>query len=442
MESNQQDILARLNLLMERFPRGLNLSKEDLALIGWLYFYESETGSRGVSDAQLKWIIPEASKNLALDEQPMQWNVVVQKLMRFGILRASVTDQRNHGYRLTRLGLGLAKELVEEVDYSSEQLNILLSCALNETRLALDQGADSFFKYLKYVFLGTIQEKVEDKLLAIDEDLQERKKEVRRTYSGQDQGVFEKAIRDIEHCRIALSELVDAVQESSACVSLEKELHALITQDPIHDLYDVLEQSLNFIYRLRDRVDSMLKDVVQFIHDCVAYRSLAFTVDSRERLRRIQELIITFALEHDVRMPILDSGRLPRFDLNWSIKERARSVLLDMEMVREVEDYCFQDTVPSEPDWKESLLHMAREEWTTCIEQSGINLGAWLKSLMDKLPRINENPCLAIWFLTQDWPNWRPSVTAELRPSSWVPLGEQWWVEDVHLIPGTSLPDA
>lgn len=435
--TNQQDIGRKLHLLMDRFSRGLSLSREDLAVVGWLYFYEQETGSQGIPDSEIRWLISQAVKVLGLEDQSFQPSQLIQRLMRFGILRITIIDGRRRGYRLTCLGQSMARTLVDEIDYSFEQLNVLLSFALKQVRAAGAESKEALLNVLRHIFLGIIREKIEYKLLAIEEDLDGRKQKVRTAYSGQNQADFEGAIRDIEYCRMALTELVDAVQESSACVNLEEELHEYMGRKPGPDLYEVLEQSLNFIYILRTQVDTMLRDVVQFIHDCIACRSLAFTVDFRDRLRRVQEQILSHALEHVVRMPVLDVPRLPRLDLNWSKQEREHPVFLDRISLKTLEDFRLSEIPSVEPEWKESFLELAREEWKRSSGKRGICLGDWLTKLAETLPELNEAPYLALWFLTQDWPNWTPKVMTEHQRGEWVPLGEEWMMEAIHLVPVT-----
>lgn len=430
------DAGRRLQSILQRFPRGLSLGPEDLALIGWIHLYEQEAGIQGTSDARLKWLISEAVRRLGLDVQTLQPSQVVQRFMRMGVLRVALAEGNRRGCRLTSLGQGLARNFVDDIDYGSEHLSILLQYAFEEIRSAGKESGVPLLKYLKYIFLGAIREKIEYKLLAIEDDLEERKKTVKQTYAGNNEAAFDQAVQDVEYCRIALTELVDAVQESSACVRLEELLHERMGWNVEPDLYEALEQSLNFVYMLRGRVDAMLKDVVRFIHDCIAYRSLAFTVDLRDRMRRIQEKILSHALHNDLRAPILAAPRTPRMDLNWSRQERERPVLLDTEQLKTIEGFRPPELPPIEPRWKAPLLESAREEWTRLAEGGGsVELGGWLEEFMRKLPEVRESPWMAIWFLSQDWPKWSPAVAVEHRRGEWAPLGDEWMMEMIVIAP-------
>jgi hypothetical protein len=433
--SGRHDIASKLRNVMGRFPRGLSLNRDDLALLAWLYLYEETRGDQGISESELRWLISEASEQLHLDSGSLHPAQVVQRFMRYNLLRVAFTESSSQGYRLTCFGQGMAKNLVEETDYSSEQLDVLLGYALFAVKSAQQDGDETLLKYLNFVFLSTIREKVEYKLLSMEEDLLERKREVRRTYAGQNETDFESALESIGHCRLALTELVDAIQESSACAMLEDFLHECMSLDPIPDLYDALEESADFLYSLRSRIGVMLKDVVLFIRDCVAFRTLAFTVDSRDRLCRIQERIISHALTGDIRIPVLSMPRISRIDLSWSNLGRERPVHLDVNRLKTLDNYLPPQLPPVEPAWKAPLLEMARDEWQIQVGNGGVELGEWLNKMMIKLPQLTENISLAVWFLIQDWPEWSPGVSVEQQHGIWVPLGKEWVMEAIRLVP-------
>jgi hypothetical protein len=429
------EVAEKLGSFINRFPRGLSLGQEDLAVIGSLYFFQQEEWSRSISDSRLRQLIQETARQLGLDVRSLQPSQLIQRLMRLHILRATLADGSGRGYRLTCFGQDLARHFMDEADYSSEQLNVLLGCALTEIQNARYEQPIDFFKYLKHVFLGTIQEKIEYKLLTIEDDLQERKKEVKRTYSGTSQTDFEDAITDIEHCRAALSELVDTVGESSACVAMEEMLHRCIERQPDHHSYDVIDQSLDFLYLLRGRIDSMLKEVVEFIRDCAAYGSLALTVDARDRLCRTQERILTYALEHDLRMAIVGPLRLPRMDLKWSRVERNRPFILDTSKLKMIEGYCPPDVPLTEPGWKDSFLRQARSEWEELAGGGEVDVSQWLERLAADIPDLSESLWIALWFLSQDWPRWVPRVSVVTETGRWVALGDEWMMESIRLVP-------
>jgi hypothetical protein len=50
----QQDVIFKLNNLGNLFPRGLELSKQDLLFFGWLYFRELATEAARISDRELR----------------------------------------------------------------------------------------------------------------------------------------------------------------------------------------------------------------------------------------------------------------------------------------------------------------------------------------------------------------------------------------------------
>ena len=434
-QTRQEDIGSKLRLLMARFGRGISLSAEDLAIVGWLYLFEQETQAQGITDAQFRWLLEELAKHIRLEPAAVQPTQVIQRLMRFEVLSFTLIQDGRRGYRLTCLGQSLARNLIDDIDYSSEQLNVLLGCALRDLQAARETGPEELLLYLKHVLLGIIREKTEYKLLGIEDDLEKRKKAVKRSYSGHDQADFDSAIKDIEYCRLALTELVDAVHTSSAFAGLETVLFEQIAREPEPALGEALEQSLNFFYMMRGRVEAMLKDVIQFIRDCVAYRSLALTLDSRDRLCRIQEQILSHALTREVTLPVIDLPRLPRLDFNWSRVEKARPLQLDMEQLTSLETFQPPALPPLEPAWKEPLLHLARTQWRELALNGGVELAAWMPQLMRGLPARIESAHLAVWYLCQDWPQWRPGVRLLHRPGDWVRLDAEWMMEALILVP-------
>lgn len=444
---------ATLRRVLERFPRGVELSRDDLAVVGWLYLHEVSEGSMGVSEGELRWMLSQAATALDLPSacpQPVQVPSLVQRLMRFGLLRVTFTSSRRPGYRLSLLGRTMARTLLEESDYGSEQLDALLGAACHEIERIVSGGGspsassgaekkgspsrdEELLSTLEHVFLGTIREKVEHKILSLEEDLEERKQAVRQTYSGRNEEAFEGAIRGIEYSRRALTELVDAVQELSASVRLEELLHGVLEGPHDPRLDDSLEESLTFLYTLRSKIDAMLKDVVLFIHDCVAFRTLAFTVDSRDRLCRVQERLLMHALEHDVRLPVPAFPPLPRMDFPWSPEERRQPVLIDMNRLQSLDHFAPPELPHIEPPWKKNLLRAARDTWPRRAREGGTDLASWLRGMAERVPAMTENPPLALWYLIQDWSHWTPSVSLQAGEGDWVPLGDRWLLENVKL---------
>jgi hypothetical protein len=314
-------------------------------------------------------------------------------------------------------------------------LNVLFGSALREVEASMAEGGGALPRYLEYVFLGVVREKIEYKLLAIEDDLERRKKEVKRTYSGNSKGDFRDAIDNIEYCRKALTELVDAVRESSPSAALEELFHERIGKGTDAGLDEALEQSLTFLYALRGRVGAMLKDVVQFIHECMAYRSLALTVDSRDRLCRVQEKILMRALHNDLRMPIIAPPRAVGIDLNWSRQERVRPVILNRNGMRMLEEFEPGAPRPADPGWKADFLQTARARWKGLAGRGGVDLGDWFEELRGEFPELSETPGLALWYLAQDWPQWTPAVMLEHLGDRWVPLGKGWMMAAAALIP-------
>ena len=158
----QQDVIFKLSNLANRFPRGLELSKQDLLFVGWLYFRELATEATRISDRELRQQLSHAAVQLGMEDDVSQPAQVIDRLVRFRMVRTSVTDSRAQEYCLTRLGRSLARDLLEDADFGSEDLCTLLNQAHASLRQEMEQGDPAeLAKWLTHFFHGTIREKIE-----------------------------------------------------------------------------------------------------------------------------------------------------------------------------------------------------------------------------------------------------------------------------------------
>lgn len=431
---SERDALDKLFSLKSRFSEGLRLSMENVLALGWLYFLESGREGVSLTEHDVKDAIMDASKHLQLEIEPGQVNGLIQRLLQTGVLKAVIVG-RHQGCRLARLGRNMAKSLLEEVDYSSEQLNSLLDSALSIVKTARSEGEEELRSKLKYVFFDTILERIESKISSIEEDLEQRKQRVRETYSGQSDADREQAQKDLEYSREALTELVDAVKGSSACEALEVELIECTQNSRDHDLRELLGRAYDFLYNLRERIDSMLADLVDFIRDCAAYRSLAFSVTAKDRLCRSQDKILSYALDHPLGMPVLPVPGLSAWGLPGRHKKDTRPVILDMSKLDALGEQPARDSFSIEFQWKGALLDAARRAWKTQSLKKEVDLSEWLRELSSDIPEIMGYPELALLFLAEDWPGWTPAVSIQFRDRKWTAFGEGWMMESAVLVP-------
>lgn len=431
---SEHDALDKLFFLKNRFSDGLKLSMENVLTIGWLYFLESGREGVSLTEHDVKGAIVEASKHLHLEIEPHQINTLIQRLLQTGVMKAVVVG-RHQGCRLARLGRNIAKSLLEEVDYSSEQLNSLLSSALSIVKAAGLEGEDELRAKLKYVFFDTILERIESKVSSIEEDLEQRKQRVREAYSGQSDAERDQAQKDLETSREALTELVDAVKSSSACEALEVELIECAQASRDRELRELLGRAYDFLYNFRERIDLMLADLVEFIRDCAAYRSLAFSVSARDRLCRNQDKILAYALDHPLCMPVLPVPGLSAWGLPSNRGKDVRPVIIDLNKLNALSGPPAVDSFSAEFEWKAALLDGARKGWETRSLTGEVSLPSWLRELSADIPEIMQHPELTLLFLAEDWPAWSPGVSVQVRDRNWTAFGEGWMMESVVLVP-------
>jgi hypothetical protein len=93
----QQDVIFKLSNLANRFPRGLELSKQDRLFVGWLYFRELATETARISDRELRQQLSHAAVQLGMEDDVSQPAQVIDRLVRFRMVRTSVTDSRAAG---------------------------------------------------------------------------------------------------------------------------------------------------------------------------------------------------------------------------------------------------------------------------------------------------------------------------------------------------------
>ncbi len=437
--SERRDPIEQLLLLKNRFSGGLHLKPEEILVLEALHLLiEHEIEEDFLLESDLKDRILRTSDCLKLEIEPHQTNQLIQKLLQTGILRLTFGGTRQR-YRLSRLGQSLAKCLLDEVDYGTDQLNALFTSALSGLRAARLAGNDALKHYLIHVLFDTIEEKIESKVLAIEEDLARRKERVRQTYAGQSDESRDKAQSDIEASRAALTELVEAVRGSSACEALDSEIDEVTREVEDPHLKELLRRAGTFIYRFRAKIDLMLSDLVEFIRNCAAYRALAFSVTARDRLCRAQEQILAYALEHPLEMPLLTMPEIPAWGLPPQRPVEKKPLVLDPARIKSLEEAPGTASTFEDPSWKERLLTVAREQWKTFDQ--GVDLAEWLLELSKTIPQVADQPDLALSFLASDWPAWVPPVIVSSRDDAWVALGGEWMIEPITLATGMDLTE-
>ena len=140
----------------------MELSKQDLLFVGGLYFRELATEAARISDRELRQQLSHAAVQLGMEDDVSQLAQVIDRLVRFRMVRTSVTDSRAQEYCLARLGRSLARDLLEDADFGSEDLCTLLNQAHASLRQEMTQGDPAeLAKWLARFFHGTNREKIE-----------------------------------------------------------------------------------------------------------------------------------------------------------------------------------------------------------------------------------------------------------------------------------------
>lgn len=420
---NPQDIIFQLSSLATRFPQGLNLSTQDLLFTGWLYFRETLTNGTQLTDRELRRQLGKAAGELGMDEEVSQPGTAIDRLIRFRLIRTAVTDTGTQEYCLTRLGRSLARDLLEEVDYGSEDLCTLINQAYASLRLELEgDDPESLEKWLRHFFHGAIREQIEYKLRSIEEGLLDQEKRIKELGSGRDQNGFDKALETIRKGRGYLDELLSAVQDGSSYTPLLDTLttcHERYRDNP--EILRSIEQGLDFLDGLRHRIERMLAYLVGFVRRCVSYQSFVGSLSFRDTLARVQLDLLRAALQTPVHLPIVTQARPCAVSLDWNTTISREPVTADAEALAALAAHVPEPVRATTAPWKEKFLNRARFSWQA--EHTGRSLVPWVLELLAPLAQDDQAPVLALWYLVSDMPEWTPSVHLYPEPGLWHSLG-------------------
>lgn len=423
MLMQEQDIIFKLSNLANRFPRGLELSKEDLIFVGWLYFRELATDLNRVSDRELRQQLSHAASQLDIVDDALQPAEIIDRLMRCRLLRTLVTTGHTQEYCLTRLGRSLARDILEEADFGSEDLCTLLNQAHASLRQEISQGdPNALFKWLTHFFHGTIREKMEYKLLAIEEGLLEQEQATKRLGSGQDEQAFELALATIRQGGQYLDELLEAIQDGSAYIPLMNALMQCHDLFPQPDLRTSIGRALDFLEGLRERIDGMLTHLVQFVRQCVSYQSFVGSLSRRDALGRRQLELLRLALREPIHLPIINQNRPCIISLDFGMAQSQVPVVLDSGALAALSAFVPEPMRHIQAPWREDFLAKARQEWrsTPFVPRS---LAPWLTHLLAENTLEPDAEILALWYLVNDLPAWKPKVVVQSAAGPWEPLG-------------------
>ncbi|MFO7816289.1 MAG: hypothetical protein ACQES5_09515 [Thermodesulfobacteriota bacterium] len=423
------DLIFQLRQVLSRFPKGLQLEPVLLAVLGWLWRWEKSNGRQTISDRELRLQLAKCINSLDLEEDAPEPRTIIDRLMRFHLLRNAIAPHSGHEYCLTRLGRNLARDLVEDVQYGTEDLCTQINTAYVTLKSAFDGGErEEWRKTLQHGLLGMSREAIEHKLEGIEEGVLALEAEIKRLAGGNDQEEMDRALEMIRTNREYVEEIMEAIQEGSSFAVLERLLVSCrkkyLEDRPILALVD---QGLDFLQGVSQRVEQLLVHIVDFIDQCVSYQSFIGNLSSRDRLCALQMEIMRQALSVPVRMPLPEKPRLRSILIDWGEGREDPPEYMDKEVLSALKEFVPEEIRGVEAEWKEEFLQTARENWRS-VPEKGIALSHWLNQLCSGVPAAGDARLLALWYLLCDWPQWRPGVRARPDDGDWFVLEENIFV--------------
>lgn len=423
------DLIFQLRQMLTRFPKGLQLEPVLLAVLGWLWRWEKSNGRQTISDRELRLQLAKCINSLDLDEDAPEPRTIIDRLMRFHLLRNAISPHSGHEYCLTRLGRNLARDLVEDVQYGTEDLCTQINTAYVTLKSAFDGGErEEWRKTLQHGLLGMSREAIEHKLEGIEEGVLTLEAEIKRLAGGNDQEEMDRSLEMIRTNREYVEEIMEAIQEGSSFAVLERLLVSCrkkyLEDRPILALVD---QGLDFLQGVSQRVEQLLVHIVDFIDQCVSYQSFIGNLSSRDRLCALQMEIMRQALSVPVLMPLPEKPRLRSILIDWGEGREDPPEYMDKEALSALKEFVPEEIRGVEAEWKEEFLRTARESWKG-VPEKGIALSHWLNQLCSGVPAAGDARLLALWYLLCDWPQWRPGVRTRPDDGDWFVLEENIFV--------------
>ena len=431
-QETAQDFTFQLRELLGKFPAGLKLTPHDLVFVGWLYFWEKSTRQKDIPERELAWQIDQAVKTLRLTDA-ISSSAALERLLQYRLVRRSITGSGQDAFCLTRLGRGLAEDVMAEISLDSDELSTHINHAYSILRSHLESNnIQELEGFLRHVFLSSVAESMEYKLQSIEESILEQESRVKELGSGQDDQAFEMAVQTIQTSRHYLEELLQTLQTGSPYYPLYELLYECREKGATAHLSADVELCLDFLDGLRRRIEQMLAHIIHFIHECVSYQSLIGSLAYRDRMVRKQQEVMSRALQIDLCMPVLEQYSLPEIRLNWSRQEQKKPVAVSTDQLKALEEYVPEEIKTRRVPWKEDFLSLARQEWREA-KGEGLELGAWLRELVSRVCGDGEEVLQGLWFVIQDIPEWEPAVVVDKdneRP--WTDMGS-FYLEPVVL---------
>ncbi|MFW5730682.1 MAG: hypothetical protein ACOCV7_03445, partial [Desulfonatronovibrionaceae bacterium] len=392
------------------------------AHVGWLYYLEKSTQKRDITERELVWQIEQAVKILKL-EDPVSASASIDRLLQYRLIRRSITESGVQSYCLTRLGRGLAGDIMSEVNLESEELFTFINHAYSMLNLHMqEENPQELTGFIRHVFLNSVADNIEYKLQSIEESILEQELAVKELGGGHDDQAFELAVSTIKTSRQYLEELLQTLQTGSPYYPLYELFYECRSRPSLQEVQNEIESCLDFLDGLRKRIEQMLGHIINFVHECVAYQNMVGSLSYRDRLCRRRQDILTLALSSDLRIPVFQEMTLRDISMNWSSREQKKPVHFSLEKLKALEEFIPEQDKTGDVFWKQDFLNLARSMWQQA--DSPLDLGDWISHLLNSLNLESSRMLTGLWILLQDMPAWDPAPgMRKIEKKQWLDMG-------------------
>jgi hypothetical protein len=146
------------------------------------------------------------------------------------------------------------------------------------------------------------------------------------------------------------------------------------------------------------------------------------SLSRRDALGRLQLDLLRLALREPLAMPVVGQNRPCAISLEFGASQNQAPVTLDPAALAALSAFVPEPVRNIQASWRGEFLDEARRQWSS-IPFSPRPLAAWIRSLLAPDAADPDAEVLALWYLLNDMPAWKPAVLVRAADTPWEVLG-------------------